>query len=113
MSARNDDVSDINTAALNIFPGRLYTYLAVDKMSEDNEIDPTITNRYPNEYLNSLDPPGLSTFKLELKVGCPIILLRNIVISHIFLKGTNVISRKVSKDSRAIILGAKREFKDI
>ncbi|KAL7166942.1 hypothetical protein ACSBR2_037578 [Camellia fascicularis] len=76
--ARNDDVSDINTTALNIFPGRLHTYLAADKMSEDNEIDSTTTNRYPNEYLNSLDPLGLPTFKLELKVGCPIILLRNI-----------------------------------
>ncbi|XP_028059065.1 uncharacterized protein LOC114262850 [Camellia sinensis] len=49
LSACNDDVSDINTTALNIFPGRLYTYLVEDKMSEDNEIDPTITNRYPNE----------------------------------------------------------------
>ncbi|KAL7242026.1 hypothetical protein ACSBR1_014581 [Camellia fascicularis] len=47
-------------------------------MSEDNEIDYTITNRYPNEYLHSLDSPRLPTFKLELKVGCPIILLRNI-----------------------------------
>ncbi|XP_028088343.1 uncharacterized protein LOC114288925 [Camellia sinensis] len=32
LSARNDDVSDINTTALNIFPGRLYTYFAADKM---------------------------------------------------------------------------------
>ncbi|GMQ05571.1 hypothetical protein CsSME_00050547 [Camellia sinensis var. sinensis] len=90
LSARNDDVSDINTTALNIFPGRLYTYLAADKMSEDNEIDPTITNRYPNEYLNSLDPPGLPTFKLELKVGCPIILLRNIAPKDGLCNGTRL-----------------------
>ncbi|KAF5942187.1 hypothetical protein HYC85_019829 [Camellia sinensis] len=32
-------------------------------MSEDDEIDRTIINRYPNEYLNSLDPPGLPAFK--------------------------------------------------
>ncbi|GMP41859.1 hypothetical protein CsSME_00011808 [Camellia sinensis var. sinensis] len=90
LSARNDDVSDINTTALNIFPGRLYTYLAADKMSEDNEIDPTITNRYPNEYLNSSDPPGLPTFKLELKVGCPIILLRNIAPKDGLCNGTRL-----------------------
>ncbi|GMP95374.1 hypothetical protein CsSME_00044449 [Camellia sinensis var. sinensis] len=90
LSARNDDVSDINTTALNIFPGRLYTYLAADKMSEDNEIDPTITNRYPNEYLNSLDPPGLPTFKLELKVCCPIILLRNIAPKDGLCNGTKL-----------------------
>ncbi|XP_052209285.1 uncharacterized protein LOC127812795 [Diospyros lotus] len=90
LSARNDDVSDINTTALNIFPGRLYTYLAANKMSGDNEIDPTITNRYPNEYLNSLDPPGLPTFKLELKVGCPIILLRNIAPKDGLCNGTRL-----------------------
>ncbi|XP_052171592.1 uncharacterized protein LOC127787570 [Diospyros lotus] len=69
---------------------RLYTYLAADKMSGDNEIDPTITNRYPNEYLNSLDPPGLPTFKLELKVGCPIILLRNIAPKDGLCNGTRL-----------------------
>ncbi|XP_052177595.1 uncharacterized protein LOC127791659 [Diospyros lotus] len=90
LSARNDDVSDINTTALNIFPGRLHTYLAADKMSGDNEVDPTITNRYPNEYLNSLDPPGLPTFKLELKVGCPIILLRNIAPKDGLCNGTRL-----------------------
>ncbi|KAG5520283.1 hypothetical protein RHGRI_033006 [Rhododendron griersonianum] len=47
-------------------------------MSEDDGMDRSITNRYPNEYLNSLDPTGLPPFKLELKVGSPIILLRNI-----------------------------------
>ncbi|XP_052193809.1 uncharacterized protein LOC127802150 [Diospyros lotus] len=90
LSTRNDDVSDINTTALNIFLGRLHTYLAADKMSEDNAVDRTITNRYPNEYLNSLDPPGLPTFKLELKVGCPIILLRNIVLKDGLCNGTRL-----------------------
>ncbi|KAI8531251.1 hypothetical protein RHMOL_Rhmol11G0122300 [Rhododendron molle] len=78
LSARNDDVNAINCIALTIFPGNSYTYLAADKMSEDDGMDRSITNRYPNEYLNSLDPTGLPPFKLQLKAGCPIILLRNI-----------------------------------
>ncbi|KAH7836195.1 hypothetical protein Vadar_033591 [Vaccinium darrowii] len=36
LSARNDDVNAINAAALNIFPGEAFTYLAADKMSEDD-----------------------------------------------------------------------------
>ncbi|XP_052175384.1 uncharacterized protein LOC127790133 [Diospyros lotus] len=95
LSARNNDVSDINTTALNIFPGRLHTYLAADKMSEDNEVDPTITNRYPNEYLNSLDPSELPTFKFELKVGCPIILLRNIAPKDELCNGTRLMVTSV------------------
>ncbi|KAI8554974.1 hypothetical protein RHMOL_Rhmol05G0137900 [Rhododendron molle] len=47
-------------------------------MSFDDVHDCTITNRYPNEYLNSLNLSGLPPFKLDLKVGCSIILLRNI-----------------------------------
>ncbi|KAG5544316.1 hypothetical protein RHGRI_016912 [Rhododendron griersonianum] len=59
-------------------------------MSEDDEVDRTIANRYPNEYLNSLDPTGLPPFKVELKVGCPIILLRNIALKDGLCNGTRM-----------------------
>ncbi|XP_058198471.1 uncharacterized protein LOC131313993 [Rhododendron vialii] len=90
LSARNDDVNAINGTALNIFPENKYTYLAADKMSEDDEMDRSISNKYPNEYLNSLDPTGLPPFKLELKVGCPIILLRNIALKDGLCNGTRM-----------------------
>ena len=44
------------------FQGDYILFFAADKMSEDNEIDPTISNRYPNDNLNSLDPPGLPSW---------------------------------------------------
>ncbi|XP_028100376.1 ATP-dependent DNA helicase PIF1-like [Camellia sinensis] len=56
LSARNDDVSAINSAALNIFS----------------------------------DPPGLPAFKLELKVGCHIMLLRNIAPKDGLCNGTRL-----------------------
>ncbi|KAG5557689.1 hypothetical protein RHGRI_007813 [Rhododendron griersonianum] len=59
-------------------------------MSEDDGMDRSITNRYPNEYLNSLDPTGLPAFKLALKVGCPIILLRNIAPKDGLCNGTRM-----------------------
>ncbi|KAI8536933.1 hypothetical protein RHMOL_Rhmol10G0295100 [Rhododendron molle] len=90
LSARNDDVSAINLAALNVFPGDTTTYFAADKMSFDDAHDHTITNRYPNEYLNSLNPSGLPPFKLDLKVGCPIMLLRNIAPKAGLCNGTRL-----------------------
>jgi ATP-dependent exoDNAse (exonuclease V) alpha subunit len=90
LSARNDDVSEINAAALNAFPGEAITYLAADKLLEEDELDHAITNRYPTEYLNSLDPSGLPPFKLELKNGCPIILLRNIAPKDGLCNGTRL-----------------------
>ncbi|CAL5421282.1 unnamed protein product [Camellia sinensis] len=109
LSARNDDVSAINIAALNIFPGNTYTYLAADKMAEDDEIDPSITNRYPNEFLNSLDPPGLPAFKVELKVGCPIMLLRNIAPKDGLCNGTRLmVSRCDTRIIEARILTGEK-----
>ncbi|KAI8533736.1 hypothetical protein RHMOL_Rhmol10G0032600 [Rhododendron molle] len=69
-------------------------------MSEDGGMDRSITNRYPNEYLNSLDPAGLPPFKLELKVGCPIIFLRNIAPKDGFCNGTRMMV--VRRGSRII-----------
>ena len=90
LSARNDDVSAINAAALQMCPGETLKYLAADKMSDADEIDRTITNRFPNEYLNSLNPSGFPPFMLELKVGCPIMLLRNIAPKDGLCNGTRL-----------------------
>ena len=91
MSTRNDDISDINAKALYVFPGETYTYLAADRMCEDEGFESSITNRYPNEFLNSLNPTGLPPFQLDLKVGCPIMLLRNIALKEGLCNGTRLI----------------------
>ena len=91
LSARNDDVSAINQSALESFHGEAVTYFAADKMVEDEDVDPRITHRYPNEFLNTLNPPGLPSFKLELKVGAPIMLLRNIAPKDGLCNGTRLI----------------------
>ncbi|KAF6148624.1 hypothetical protein GIB67_042583 [Kingdonia uniflora] len=78
LSAINDDVSAINDDALNMFSGEPIVYLAADKIEEHESADHTYNNRYPSQYLNNLDPHRLPPFKLKLKVGCPIMLLRNL-----------------------------------
>jgi ATP-dependent DNA helicase PIF1 len=46
---------------------------------------------YPIEYLNYFELPSLSPAKLHLKVGCPIILLRNITPKHELCNGSQLI----------------------
>nr|GEV35232.1 DNA helicase [Tanacetum cinerariifolium] len=46
---------------------------------------------YPNEYLNSLKFAGLPPHRLELKVGMPIILLRNLNLTGGLCNGTRLI----------------------
>ncbi|CAG8727804.1 5221_t:CDS:2, partial [Gigaspora margarita] len=76
LSARNDDVQDINNIVLDIFPGHKYTYLSADNIIIEDGADNT--NVYPIEYLNSLNPSGMPPSKLDLKIGCPIMLLHNL-----------------------------------
>ncbi|PIA46918.1 hypothetical protein AQUCO_01500446v1 [Aquilegia coerulea] len=67
LSARNDDVSAINTSAINLLPGELYEFLAADTLIEEDIEVENRGNRIASENLNSLDPPS-----------CPIMLLRNL-----------------------------------
>lgn len=46
--------------------------------STDMASDPDDAVNFPEEFLNTLNPPGCSTHILELKVGVPIMILRNI-----------------------------------
>ena len=49
--------------------------------------------RYLNEFLNSLDPSDLPPHNLKLKVGCPIMLLRNLDTANGLCNGTRLIVR--------------------
>jgi ATP-dependent DNA helicase PIF1 len=48
-------------------------------------------NYYPAELLNTLTPNGLPPHVLKLKVGCPVILLRNIDPANGLCNGTRLV----------------------
>ncbi|XP_022008025.1 uncharacterized protein LOC110907339 [Helianthus annuus] len=62
-------------------------YYSFDEVEDDPH------NFYPVEFLNSLTVSGLPPHKLRLKIGCPIILLRNIDPSHGLCNGTRLICK--------------------
>lgn len=72
LAARNVDVDDLNNNLLDLLPGDEHTYKSIDSVStEDN-------HTYGEEYLNSLQINGVPPHRLCLKIGAPIMLLRNI-----------------------------------
>jgi hypothetical protein len=76
LSTLNDTVRELNQTILDMFPGQERTYLAVDS-ADVNEADPEIAE-LPPEVLQNICLPGLPLSKLRLKVGAPVMLLRNL-----------------------------------
>ncbi|KAJ9567251.1 hypothetical protein OSB04_003217 [Centaurea solstitialis] len=69
---------EINNLILNILPGEPTTYLSVDSIIPRANEKGDTKILYSPEYLNNLNFNNFPTHSLELKVGAPIMLLRNI-----------------------------------
>ncbi|KAD4385908.1 hypothetical protein E3N88_26077 [Mikania micrantha] len=87
LSTTNDSVNEINDQMIDLFQGEEKIYYSFDEVEDDRH------NIYPIEFLNSLTVSGLPPHKLRLKLGCPIILLRNIDPSHGLCNGTQLICK--------------------
>jgi ATP-dependent DNA helicase PIF1 len=74
---RNETVREINEHIMSQIQGEEVTYLSLDtvcKATTNNRME----NMCPTEFLNNLKFPGIPDHELKLKVGLPVMLLRNI-----------------------------------
>jgi hypothetical protein len=72
LSTWNDWVDMINMKMIGHFHGDDLVYYSFDYAVDDPH------SYYPQEFLNTLTPNGLPPYVLKLKIGYPVILLRNI-----------------------------------
>ncbi|GFU29803.1 ATP-dependent DNA helicase [Trichonephila clavipes] len=72
-SKTNDSANSINSFLLN----KLTTKHA-KKESVDSVMEAEDAVHYPVEFLITLNPPGIPLHVLNLKIGAPIIILRNL-----------------------------------
>jgi len=79
LSSLNADVDSINKQVLQRFPGESHIFYSADSIPtiEQSGGDDAMLN-YPVEYLNEINCSGLPLSKLEVKVGCPIMVLKNL-----------------------------------
>jgi len=73
LTCKNEVVNYINNYMIQKIDSFSMTYLSID-----NTCDPDNTINYPIEFLNSLEPSGLPSHKICLKIGIPIMMLRNL-----------------------------------
>jgi hypothetical protein len=90
LTPKNDAVDMLNAEAMGNFPGAARTYQSADRPIEVDQ-----AAIYPTEFLNTLTPQGLPPHELTLKVGCPIMLLRNFNSRLGLANGTRLIVRKL------------------
>uniref|UniRef100_UPI00358F85D7 ATP-dependent DNA helicase pif1-like n=1 Tax=Myxine glutinosa TaxID=7769 RepID=UPI00358F85D7 len=73
LAPKNDIVQDINATSIQQLPDQSTWYKSVDTVVY---LDDAVN--YPTEFLNSLQLTGVPRHNLQLKVGAPIMLLRNL-----------------------------------
>ncbi|XP_029638140.1 uncharacterized protein LOC115213345 [Octopus sinensis] len=85
---KNTFVAKLNKDLLRSLPGNLYTYKSVDTVVDQEE-----AVNFPREFFNSFDSSGLSPHQLHLKIGAPIMLLKNLE-SPVLCNGTHLVLKK-------------------
>ena len=73
LAPKNENVDKVNEMIMEKFPGIGNTYLSADTIAEEH-----LLNAYPSEFLNSITLSGMPPHSMTLKVGAPVILLRNL-----------------------------------
>ncbi|GJR43766.1 DNA helicase [Tanacetum coccineum] len=106
---KNDTADIINNKILSLLTTTTRTYLSYDDAIPHTHDDGEIELLYPKEYLNSLSFPGLPPHNLTLKVGSPIMLLRNMNIAGGLCNGTRlIVSQLLPKVIEARIITGTR-----
>ena len=104
LTFRNDVIAEFNESLLLKLPGEVNTYDSIDSV----DINEDETDHIPQEFLRSLTPSGLPPSRLNLKVGAPIILLRNLYPASGEYNGTRMIITRLGRRCiEARILGGE------
>ncbi|XP_031119009.1 ATP-dependent DNA helicase PIF1-like [Ipomoea triloba] len=92
--------NDIATIVDSIFPlfkeGESKTYLSCDTVCKSNSNNGILVDMHTPEFLNGLKASGIPNHALTLKVGSPVMLLRNIDHSMGLCNGTRLIITRLS-----------------
>ncbi|GFT09254.1 ATP-dependent DNA helicase PIF1 [Trichonephila clavipes] len=107
-SAKNIDVNTINFTIQHGIPSETTTYKSIDTVENQDEVV-----NYPTEFLNSLDLPGMPLHVLTLKIGVPIILLRNINPPRLCNGARLSVKKMMNNVIEATILTGKFKGEDV
>lgn len=103
ITSLNETVDKVNTYMLNLTPGETTESRSIDKMNED------CLQQVPVEVLNTFKINGFPVHCLTLKVGMPVVLLRNLNLAKGLCNGTRLVVTGVAANAlRCRVITGKR-----
>ncbi|XP_057720896.1 uncharacterized protein LOC130935256 [Arachis stenosperma] len=88
-----DNVEEINNYIVDLLPGEEKNYLSADSICGSDAYSDVDVDWITVEFLNQIRCSGLPNHSLKLKIGVPIILLRNIDPAGGLCNGTRLVVR--------------------
>jgi len=93
LATTNVNVNTINDELINSFRGTPVTYNSIDTIeNQEDELN------FPVEFLNSINISSLPPHNLRLKVGAPIMMLRNLSFENGVCNGTRLICTALQRN---------------
>ncbi|KAG1093981.1 hypothetical protein G6F42_018844 [Rhizopus arrhizus] len=93
--SKNQNVDAINAKVMEKVVGEKVALYSADSVQSD--LTNAQVETYPLEYLQTLSPSGLPPAVLELKVGLPVMLLRNLNPERGLCNGTRLIIQQIGQ----------------
>ncbi|XP_024636580.1 uncharacterized protein [Medicago truncatula] len=85
-----DSIEHINEFMMSLIPGEEKEYLTSDSIFRSGENSDVQSEWLTPEFLNGIKSSGIPNHRLKLKVGCPVMLLRNIDQANGLCNGTRL-----------------------
>lgn len=85
----NDDVNEVNNHIMDLLPGEIKEYVSSDKIC-DSDTSVARDAGLSTEFLNAIKCAGVPNHVLRLKLGVPVMLIRNIDQKYGLCNGTRL-----------------------
>ena len=93
LAPKNSHVDELNQVALSLMQGDVHHFESADSIVHVN--DDSEAGLFPTEYLNSINSSGLPPHLLTVKIGSPLLLIRNLNPKQGLCNGTRLVVKEV------------------
>ena len=93
LAPKNSHVDELNQVALSLMQGDVHHFESADSIVHVN--DDSEAGLFPTEYLNSINSSGLPPHLLTVKIGSPLLLIRNLNPKQGLCNGTHLVVKEV------------------